>query len=123
MLLTCFSTRKKNHECAIGDAEISISESGDVYPCQLLHLPQFLTGNIRTQSLHDIYSTSEVLKKCSMLNVLEVRGCRSCAIRFICGGACRARAFYEMGDIGHSDKFCEYEKLAFINGLFEIHDM
>ena len=110
-------------KCSIGDAEISISDTGDVYPCHLLHLPQFLAGNIRQQSLESIYQTSDKLKACKGLNVTEIKGCTRCAVRFICGGACRARAFYEKGRIDVSDAFCKYEKLAFTNGLFEAYEL
>ena len=116
------SKQKRIMKCAIGDGEISISESGDVYPCQLLHLPQFKAGNIRNQPLKTIYETSELLKLCRELTVLEIPGCKKCEIRFICGGACRARAFYEKNRLDVSGDFCEYEKLAFINGLFELHE-
>ena len=116
------SKQKRIMKCAIGDGEISISENGDVYPCQLLHLPQFKAGNIRNQPLKTIYETSEVLKSCRKLTVLEIPGCKNCEIRFICGGACRARAFYEEGRLDVSSSFCEYEKLAFINGLFELYE-
>ena len=116
------SKQKRIMKCAIGDGEISISENGDVYPCQLLHLPQFKAGNIKNQPLKTIYETSEVLKSCRKLTVLEISGCKKCEIRFICGGACRARAFYEENRLDVSGSFCEYEKLAFINGLFELHE-
>jgi MoaA/NifB/PqqE/SkfB family radical SAM enzyme len=52
---------------------------------------------------------------------LEIEGCNRCDIRYICGGACRARAFFEKGEINKPDDFCEYEKLAYINGLFNSH--
>ena len=117
------SAQKHKHmKCAIGDAEISISDSGDVYPCHLLHLPQFLAGNVREQPLEHIYRTSDKLAWCRNLTVLQTKGCRKCAIRFICGGACRARAFYEKGRLDVCDDFCEYEKRAFMNGLFELHE-
>lgn len=116
------SKQKRIMKCALGDAEISISDTGDVYPCQLLHFPQFYAGNIRKQSLRSIYETSESLKSCRIMTVLEVDGCKTCDIRFICGGACRARAFYEKNRLDVSGDFCEYEKLAFINGLFELHE-
>jgi len=116
------SKHKPIMKCAFGDAEISISNTGDVYPCQLLHFPQFYAGNIREQSLRSIYDTSESLKSCRELTVLEVAGCKTCDIRFICGGGCRARTFYEKNRLDVSGDFCEYEKLAYINGLFELHE-
>ena len=114
--------KQKIMKCSMGDAEISISETGDVYPCQLLHFPQFYAGNIKEQSLESIYQNSEVLETCKRLTVLGIEGCKTCSIRFICGGACRARAFHEKNRLDVSGDFCEYEKLAFINGLFELYE-
>jgi radical SAM protein with 4Fe4S-binding SPASM domain len=114
---------KKIIKCAIGDAEISISETGDVYPCHLLHVPQFLAGNIKEQPLESIYQNSKTLNHCKKMNVLAIKKCKKCSIRFICGGACRARAFFEKGKIDAADDFCEYEKRAFINGFFELYEI
>jgi radical SAM protein with 4Fe4S-binding SPASM domain len=84
---------------------------------------QLRAGNIKEQSLRSIYKTSDVLQDCRKLTVLDLAGCQKCDIRFICGGACRARAFYEENRLDVSGAFCEYEKLAFINGLFELHEI
>ncbi len=111
------------YKCAIGDAEISISETGDVYPCQLLHVPEFLAGNIRNNSLQEIYRSSDILNRCRRLDINHLQGCKKCSVRLICGGACRARAFYEKGRIDVSGDFCEYEKKAIINGIFESYEI
>jgi radical SAM protein with 4Fe4S-binding SPASM domain len=112
----------KNHKCAIGDAELSISETGDVYPCQLLHHPAFFAGNVREQSIIEIYRNSSVLEKCRCLTVDNMKGCSTCFIRYVCGGACRARTFYECGKVDIAGKFCEYEKQAFIDGIFKLYN-
>jgi radical SAM protein with 4Fe4S-binding SPASM domain len=124
-LCSSLDTAKKQKimKCAIGEAEISISDNGDVFPCHLLHIPQFRAGNVIKDSLESIYLFSDLLKSCRQLTVLEISKCLKCPIRFICGGACRARAFYEKGRIDVSDDFCEYEKLAFMNGLFELYSL
>jgi radical SAM protein with 4Fe4S-binding SPASM domain len=115
------SQQCRRSKCAIGGAELSISATGDVYPCQLLHYPQFLIGNVHERSLVDMYHNSEIVKDCSKMTVDNIEGCKSCAIRYICGGACRARAFHEKGNIMVSGDFCEYEKSAFINGIFDLY--
>lgn len=115
------SHHTKNIKCAIGDNEISISPTGDVYPCQLLHLDKFLAGNVHQQSIIDIYQNSEALKKCATLTVDNIDKCRHCAIRYICGGACRARGFYETGDISSTGDFCQYEFNAFLDGITKIY--
>jgi len=111
------------YKCAIGDAEISISETGDVYPCQLLHVPEFLAGNIRNNSFQEIYTTSDILNRCRRLDINRIKGCKQCSVRLICGGACRARAFHEKGRIDVSGDFCEYEKQAIIEGILNSYEI
>jgi len=111
----------QNRKCAIGDNEISISPTGDVYPCQLLHLDLFLAGNVHEQSIKDIYHSSPALQRCSSLDVDHIEKCRDCAIRYICGGACRARGYYETGDIARTGDFCDYELNAFLDGIVKIY--
>ena len=109
------------HKCAIGDGEFSVSATGDVYPCQLLHTDEFLAGNIHESSIVDIYNMSESLKRCSQLDVDTMIGCKDCCIKYICGGACTARAYYGCKDINSSTEFCEYEKSAYIDGIIDIY--
>jgi len=109
--------------CALAEREISISECGDVFPCQLLHAPQFKAGNIHDTCLRDIYYDSPILNQLRSVTVDSLAKCSTCQIRLICGGACRARDFYEVGSIEQVGDFCEYEKRAFINGIFESVDL
>ncbi len=105
--------------CALAERGISISEAGDVYPCQLLHAAEFKAGNIRELSLTEIYYESPVFNRLRGITVDTLGKCSTCQLRYICGGACRARDFYEVGSIENVGEFCEYEKEAFINGIFE----
>ena len=109
------------HKCAIGDGEFSISATGDVYPCQLLHTDNFFAGNIHEQSIIDIYNNSDIIKKCALLDVDTMDGCKDCSIKYICGGACRARSYYGCKDINSSSDFCDYEKSAYYDGIINIY--
>ena len=109
------------HKCAIGDGEFSISATGDVYPCQLLHTDEFYSGNVHEESVTDIYYNSISLNKCAELDVDSIDGCKDCPIKYICGGSCRARSFYEGGKIDSSSDFCRYEQEAFYDGIIDIY--
>lgn len=109
--------------CALAEREISISETGDVYPCQLLHAAEFKAGNIRELSLAKIYYESPVLNRLRGITVDTLEKCSLCQLRYICGGACRARDFYEVGSIENVGEFCEYEREAFINGILDSVEM
>lgn len=109
-------------KCALAEREISISETGDVYPCQLLHFPEFLAGNIHIDNLPDIYFNNTILNNLRKVNVDTIEECSKCSIRLICAGGCRARDYSESGSIKNVGDFCEYEKLALINGLLDYSD-
>lgn len=111
----------RSHKCAIGDGEFSISATGDVYPCQLLHTGDFYAGNTHERSIREIYYQSPIMQRCARLDVVSIKGCDVCPIRFICGGSCRARAYYEGGDIESSSDFCQYELEAFYDGIISIY--
>lgn len=112
--------RHKNNssllKCSIGDGGISVSCSGDVYPCQLLHFPQFKVGNVTEQSLDSIYNSSK-LDRFKYHTVENIDECRECDFKLICGGSCQARHFSETGSLDKAGTFCEYERLAIIDGL------
>ena len=115
------SQQCRNCKCAMGDSELSFSPTGDVYPCQLLHYPEFLIGNIHESSISDLYHRSPVVERCRRLTVDNIKECSQCFLKYVCGGACRARAYHECGDIARSGPFCEYEKRAFIDGMLNIY--
>jgi radical SAM protein with 4Fe4S-binding SPASM domain len=110
--------RKRVTRCAMASSEISIADDGSVYPCQLLHEPEFCAGNVRSQSLQEIYG-SERFRELRQVNIFSIAECRECPIRYLCAGACRARSYFECGSIHVSGGFCAYEKLAYVNGLLD----
>lgn len=103
-------------KCALGDAEISVSSSGDVYPCQLLHHENFKIGNLKENSFDEIYN-SEKLNKFKMHTVDCISKCKDCDLKYLCGGTCQARHFSETGSIDVAGDFCEYERAGIIDGL------
>jgi len=105
--------------CAIANGEISISHNGDVYPCHMLHVPEFYAGNIRELNISNIYSQSTILNKIRQQSIYTKENCTICPIRLLCGGGCRARTYYLTRDLNGVDDFCEYELLAFIEGLMQ----
>lgn len=115
------SQQRRRCKCAVGGSEISISATGDVYPCQLLHYPEFLMGNVHEKNISEIVSASSVVEQCAAMVVDNIEGCRDCFLRYVCGGACRARAYHECRNIMTSGTFCEYERRAFTDGIFSLY--
>ena len=109
--------------CAMAEREISIAETGNVYPCQLLQFERFRAGNVREQSLADIYTDSPVFGRMREISVDALVKCSTCAVRYLCGGACRARDLFETGSEELVGEFCAYEREALLNGIFESVEM
>ena len=103
-------------KCSLGDGELSISCTGDVYPCQLLHNDDFYLGNLHENTLEEIYN-SEKNNRFKFHTVACMDKCRECDFRYLCGGACQARHYSETESIDKVGDFCEYEKKGIINGI------
>lgn len=89
-----------------GNGIAFVSHTGEVYPSGFLPLT---TGNVREQSLVDLYRSSHWFVR--LRNTDALRGkCGRCPFRAICGGS-RARAYAHTGDPMASDPLCPYEPL------------
>ncbi len=89
--------------CPAGTSYLRIGPEGDVTPCP--YLP-FVLGNVRRDSLSQIWGSSEILQK---LRALELYGrCGTCDFKELCVG-CRARAFALTGNLLGEDPWCTYQ--------------
>jgi radical SAM protein with 4Fe4S-binding SPASM domain len=86
---------------------VFISHIGDVFPSGFLPLK---AGNVKQQSLREIYRTSELFVALRDPNNLKGK-CGRCNFRDLCGGS-RARAWSMTGDVFASDPLCAYEPPA-----------
>ena len=90
--------------CGAGCSLVSVSAEGEVYPCHMLHDPAFKVGSLLEgeECLHR--------RRKPACPVSELPVCRECEIRYLCGGGCRARAFFATGDIRARDPYCTLMK-------------
>ena len=86
---------------------VFVSHIGDVYPSGFLPLK---AGNVKKQSLRDIYRNSELFMSLREPNNLKGK-CGRCEFRELCGGS-RARAWAMTGDVFAADPLCAYEPAA-----------
>jgi radical SAM protein with 4Fe4S-binding SPASM domain len=87
--------------CHAGILYFSLRPNGDVYPCTFLPIK---VGNIREQTLIDIWRNSPVLRELRNREFLKGK-CRECGYRETCGG-CRGRAYACSGDYLETDPIC-----------------
>jgi radical SAM protein len=81
-----------------------VSHTGDVCPSGFLPLPG---GNIRQQSLTDVYRDSSLFRDLRQPDKLKGK-CGRCEFRQVCGGS-RARAYALTGDYLATDPSCAYD--------------
>jgi len=87
-----------------GNGIVFVSHLGQVYPSGFLPLE---AGNVRKQSLKEIYQNSEVFRQVRDVDSFDGK-CGRCEYRRICGGS-RARAFAHTGNPAGSDPICAYD--------------
>lgn len=75
--------------CGMGAGEIYVDAQGNVYPCRLVTTKEWHAGNIRRKMLKEILAEAASLQRARNLSVRNQIGCRSCIIRWLCGGGCR----------------------------------
>lgn len=92
--------------CGAGVTSLSIDADGSVYPCHMLHRPEFLMGNAFKNSMEHIFS-SPAASLFRNLSSNQIDGCKRCEHRPLCGGGCRARALSRAGNgITSRDPYC-----------------
>lgn len=110
----------KRDRCGAGVSVLSIASNGDVYPCNMFHnQAEFKAGNIREQSLEEIWKNSEVLRKLWDLSVLDVPECRDCELKFICF-CCPAESFLAYGTLNRRPPQCSVYKELFWSHLEDL---
>jgi radical SAM protein with 4Fe4S-binding SPASM domain len=85
--------------CGAGRNIIHITHTGDMVPCSLFTEERFVQGNVRRDSIAEIWRTSELLSFFRNTRVDDIPKCRECTYKYLCGGGCRAEAYFLNGDL------------------------
>lgn len=97
--------------CQAGTKACSIDYNGDIYGCDLMiGLEEFLAGNLRQDTLKNIWDNSKVFNKLRNISFDQIEGkCKDCN-NLWCGGGCRSSAYNLTGSIYGSDNVCFYNE-------------
>jgi heme b synthase len=93
--------------CLAGTSVCFVSHKGEVFPCGYFPVE---AGNIRTQTLKNIWQNSEVFVNLRDSKKLQGK-CGVCEYNKFCGG-CRARAYYDKGNYLAEEPYCIYKPLS-----------
>ena len=79
--------KQYNYDCGAGQS-IFITESGDIYPCQLFYdsKPYKMGSVFPIVNLADF---DEVSNSINSLKRLQIKECKQCAVRYSCGSWCK----------------------------------
>ena len=79
---------RPNMSCGLGQ-NLYIEPSGDSFPCYAYHKPHSILGNVLEEGLEQVLKSPE-FRKLSIYDVDNIKKCKDCEYRYLCGGACRA---------------------------------
>jgi len=88
--------------CVAGSGLCYIKPDGEIWPCPFVPLSG---GNVREQSLKEIWYESELFQSLRDRERLTGEMCSQCRFKYICGG-CRGRAYAHSGDYLGDDPLC-----------------
>lgn len=107
-MIDLLNSYKYKKSCGIGYNQLTIDSDCNVYLCSALINPELKLGNIRKDALEDILKAS--WKKYEDITVDQIESCKDCDYRLICGGGCRAMAYYGTKDLKGCDPGCSFCK-------------
>ena len=77
--------------CMFGN--FAVASNGDVFCCARIGDLRPI-ANVRTSSFDKIYKKAQIAEKLSLIT--NLKPCKECELRFICGGGCRIEEFPEL---------------------------
>lgn len=94
-----------NYRCRAGRNKITICPNGDIYPCD-----SFV--GIKNKCIGNIYSENRISNNEFHVSNIENReSCKSCSVRYLCGGDCYYNTYIKTGSIKETDRlFCNIIK-------------
>ncbi|MGD2249379.1 MAG: radical SAM protein [Candidatus Methanofastidiosia archaeon] len=99
-----FKYSKSLENCGVGWSALVIKSNGVVTPCPSFDI-EFSLGNIKTDSIHDIWNNSELLNKLRKLSVYKTEECKTCEFAAMCKGGCIADVYMRRGEFSCYDPY------------------
>jgi radical SAM protein with 4Fe4S-binding SPASM domain len=95
--------------CGAGRWTVSVTGDGMVYPCNALWTPDHVMGNLlEAESLTGLVRESHITRQLDAITVDKRVSCRSCDVRYLCGGGCVAHSYIRHSDLQAVDPFCDF---------------
>lgn len=99
-----FKYTKTQVNCGIGSGALAIKCNGVVTPCPAF-VEDVSLGNIREQSVAEIWNNSPLLNELRAINVFETEHCKDCEFAAVCKGGCIADIYGRSGEFTCYDPY------------------
>lgn len=96
------SDEKNLYKCSIGKNSLTLLPNGDVYVCRRLPI---VIGNIKEQSLREIYFNSKIMKQLRKPSKAPV-GCEKCKHNKVCNGGAKCISYAIHNSLDFADPGC-----------------
>ncbi|MFW5867498.1 MAG: radical SAM protein [Armatimonadota bacterium] len=107
--------------CGTASQTLLLDADGTVYPCINLSQPEMAFGNIREQSLRQIWQGGGRLAEIREAVALESRErCRECWARYWCMGGCRGETYANTGKLDAPSVTCAQNRTAIIETFWAV---
>lgn len=93
----------RNSMCGVGISCFYLTSSGYVTICPLMGSKNFQIGHILRDGV-EILREAPVVKKFLATSLEEFDSCKTCGLRYLCLGGCRANAFFLTGSLMGCDR-------------------
>jgi len=94
--------------CSAGITSLFIDSVGNVKGCGALYDEHFIEGNLRMNSLHEIWNNEENFSYNRRFSIDKLTGnCKDCDVGSLCHGGCRASNYF-MKDSLYENTFCSH---------------
>jgi radical SAM protein with 4Fe4S-binding SPASM domain len=109
-----FFSRITELDCLGAINTVNISQNGDITICDMfVNVSEFVAGNLFKQNFGDIWANSSLFNWKRSIRLQDIKApCSKCKWRSLCGGGCRARAYFLTGDFLGPDPLCPFTNYA-----------
>ena len=100
--------------CTAGKDNFFVNAYGEIYGCSMMGANNaFKAGDIRKNTLKEIWKTSKVFETMRKLDIRNLEGkCKTCKELSVCMAGCRACAYEATGNFSGSDLRCPIEVIV-----------
>lgn len=115
-----------NHICSltsVNDGVIKLQPkvtcSGDVFPCQMHHKPEYIIGNVNNSTLVEVLNGKEARQFLALMYLRKnyMEECNRCMFKNFCGRGCMAKSVNDYSNPLSVDGCCVFYKELILNEI------